>query len=57
MHNLDFVNHVIGAGSGIGREVCRVFAREGAHVVATDKNIKTAGETVAILEGLCNSIN
>jgi len=49
--------HVTGAGSGIGREVCRVFAREGAHVIATDQNIETAEETVATLEGLNNSIN
>ncbi|GAB1868862.1 Estradiol 17-beta-dehydrogenase 8 [Camponotus japonicus] len=42
---------VTGAGSGIGREVCRVLAREGANVVAADQNIKTAQETVASLEG------
>ncbi|EFN74228.1 Estradiol 17-beta-dehydrogenase 8 [Camponotus floridanus] len=42
---------VTGAGSGIGREVCRVLAREGANVVAADQNIKTAQETVAFLEG------
>lgn len=42
---------VTGAGSGIGREVCRVFAREGANVVATDQNIKTVEETVTTLEG------
>ncbi|XP_014482729.1 PREDICTED: estradiol 17-beta-dehydrogenase 8-like [Dinoponera quadriceps] len=42
---------VTGAGSGIGREVCRVLAREGAKVVATDQNIKTAQETVNTLEG------
>ncbi|XP_011868760.1 PREDICTED: estradiol 17-beta-dehydrogenase 8 [Vollenhovia emeryi] len=42
---------VTGAGSGIGREVCRVFAREGAKVVAIDQNVKTATETVAVLEG------
>ncbi|XP_011695436.1 PREDICTED: estradiol 17-beta-dehydrogenase 8 [Wasmannia auropunctata] len=42
---------VTGAGSGIGREVCRVFAREGANVIATDQNVKTAEETVATLEG------
>ncbi|XP_012059835.1 PREDICTED: estradiol 17-beta-dehydrogenase 8 [Atta cephalotes] len=42
---------VTGAGSGIGKEVCRVFAREGAIVVATDQNIKTATETIATLEG------
>ncbi|XP_011259766.2 estradiol 17-beta-dehydrogenase 8 [Camponotus floridanus] len=43
---------VTGAGSGIGREVCRVLAREGATVVAADQNIKTAQETVASLEGV-----
>ncbi|XP_019882912.1 estradiol 17-beta-dehydrogenase 8 isoform X1 [Camponotus floridanus] len=42
---------VTGAGSGIGREVCRVLAREGANVVAADQNITTAQETVAFLEG------
>ncbi|GAB1868858.1 Estradiol 17-beta-dehydrogenase 8 [Camponotus japonicus] len=42
---------VTGAGSGIGREVCRVLVREGANVVAADQNIKTAQETVATLEG------
>ncbi|CAL1684896.1 unnamed protein product [Lasius platythorax] len=42
---------VTGAGSGIGREVCRVLAREGANVVAADQNVKTAQETVATLEG------
>ncbi|XP_012232417.1 (3R)-3-hydroxyacyl-CoA dehydrogenase isoform X2 [Linepithema humile] len=40
------------AGSGIGREICRVLAREGAQVVATDRNIKTVEETVATLEGI-----
>ncbi|XP_072745085.1 (3R)-3-hydroxyacyl-CoA dehydrogenase isoform X2 [Anoplolepis gracilipes] len=42
---------VTGAGSGIGREVCRILAREGATVVAADQNVKTAQETVATLEG------
>ncbi|KAH0956504.1 hypothetical protein HN011_001836 [Eciton burchellii] len=42
---------VTGAGSGIGREACRVLAREGARIIATDQNIKSAEETVAILEG------
>ena len=57
LYNFDFFNYVTGAGSGIGREVCRVFAREGAIVVATDQNIKTATETIATLEGLCDPIN
>ncbi|XP_011259753.2 estradiol 17-beta-dehydrogenase 8-like [Camponotus floridanus] len=42
---------VTGAGSGIGRQVCRVLARDGAIVVATGRNIKTVQETVATLEG------
>ncbi|XP_024943985.1 estradiol 17-beta-dehydrogenase 8 [Cephus cinctus] len=42
---------VTGAGSGIGRAVCRVLAREGAQVIATDQNIKTAEETVSTLTG------
>jgi len=42
---------VTGAGSGIGRETCRILAREGARIIATDQNIKSAEETVATLEG------
>ncbi|EFN74231.1 Estradiol 17-beta-dehydrogenase 8 [Camponotus floridanus] len=45
-----FFDSGAGAGSGIGREVCRVLAREGANVVAADQNIKAAQETVAYLE-------
>lgn len=48
---------VAGAGSGIGREVSRVLAREGATVVVTDYNIKKAEETKLTLEGLCIYIN
>ncbi|XP_050465623.1 estradiol 17-beta-dehydrogenase 8 [Cataglyphis hispanica] len=42
---------VTGAGSGIGKEVCRVLAREGASIIAADQNIETSQKTVAILEG------
>ncbi|XP_032675122.1 estradiol 17-beta-dehydrogenase 8-like isoform X2 [Odontomachus brunneus] len=42
---------VTGAGSGIGMAVCRVLAREGAKVVATDQNVKNVRETVNTLEG------
>ena len=42
---------VTGAGSGIGRACCRVFAREGAKVVAADKMSESACETSRIIEG------
>src|SRR6266511_4076555 len=37
---------VTGAGSGIGREIAMLFARQGAHVVLADRDT-TAAETVA----------
>uniref|UniRef100_A0A1L8DIW5 (3R)-3-hydroxyacyl-CoA dehydrogenase n=1 Tax=Nyssomyia neivai TaxID=330878 RepID=A0A1L8DIW5_9DIPT len=40
---------VTGAGSGIGRATCRILAREGATVIAADKNLSTAQETVKLL--------
>ena len=40
---------VTGAASGIGREVCRILARQGAKVVAADRNLKAAQETVQSL--------
>jgi len=46
----------LGAGSDIGREICRVLAREGARLVVTDQDIKSAEETVAILEGYISAI-
>jgi NAD(P)-dependent dehydrogenase (short-subunit alcohol dehydrogenase family) len=38
---------ITGAGSGIGREASLLFAREGAAVVAVDRDEATAAETVA----------
>ncbi len=40
-------NHILilGGGSGIGRAVCHVLAREGARVVVTDLNSIAAEET------------
>lgn len=42
---------VTGAGSGIGKATCRILAREGAKVIATDKNVKAAEQTTSFLEG------
>ena len=47
---------VTGGGSGIGREVCRRFLREGAKVVVADRNPAGAQETVALLEDEANSV-
>jgi NAD(P)-dependent dehydrogenase (short-subunit alcohol dehydrogenase family)/pimeloyl-ACP methyl ester carboxylesterase len=41
---------VTGAGSGIGRETARAFARLGAHVAVADIDLETAKETVATIE-------
>ena len=43
---------VTGGGSGIGRAVCLLFGREGATVVAADKNPESAARTVGELEFL-----
>ncbi|XP_042241246.1 estradiol 17-beta-dehydrogenase 8-like [Homarus americanus] len=40
---------VTGGGGGIGRAVCRILARDGARVVATDINSKSVEETVSML--------
>ncbi|XP_017880767.1 estradiol 17-beta-dehydrogenase 8 [Ceratina calcarata] len=45
------VAFVTGAGSGIGREVCRALARQGARVIGADRNLKSAEETIASLNG------
>ena len=38
----DKIAVVTGGGSGIGTEICRVFAAEGAKVAVTDVDLKTA---------------
>jgi NAD(P)-dependent dehydrogenase (short-subunit alcohol dehydrogenase family) len=40
---------VTGAGNGIGREHALLFAREGARVVAVDRRLDSAEETVAMI--------
>ncbi|XP_064556747.1 estradiol 17-beta-dehydrogenase 8 [Drosophila montana] len=39
------VAFVTGAGSGIGRATCRILARDGAKVIAADRNLESAQET------------
>jgi NAD(P)-dependent dehydrogenase (short-subunit alcohol dehydrogenase family) len=41
---------VTGAGSGLGRALCVELARRGARVVASDRDLEAARETVAALE-------
>jgi NAD(P)-dependent dehydrogenase (short-subunit alcohol dehydrogenase family) len=41
---------VIGAGSGIGREVARRLVKDGAHIVCVDLNADAAGETAKSIE-------
>ncbi|MGI9137727.1 MAG: SDR family NAD(P)-dependent oxidoreductase [Sediminibacterium sp.] len=38
---------VTGGGSGIGKEVCKVLAKQGAHVIVVDVNDDSANSTVA----------
>lgn len=40
---------VTGAGSGIGRASARLFAREGASVIAVDRSLEGVGATVAAI--------
>ena len=47
----DRVALVTGAGSGIGREIARTLAGEGARIAAVDLRPETAEETLGLLEG------
>ena len=50
MRLADKVALITGAGSGIGRETSRLFAREGAQVVAVDIQDAAGEETVQMIE-------
>ncbi len=41
---------ITGAGSGIGRAMARLFAREGARILATDVNGEAAAETAGMIQ-------
>src|SRR5262245_5210844 len=43
---------ITGGGSGIGRQTCLLFAREGADIVAADRNLAGAQETASMVEKL-----
>lgn len=46
----------LGAGSGIGRAACNILAREGATIIAVDRNGASATASIQSL-GSCRSKN
>ena len=40
---------VTGGGSGIGKGVCKVLAREGASVIITDINLDGCNQTLQVI--------
>lgn len=48
---------VTGAGSGIGRAACQVLSREGATVIAADRNYESAVETIKKHTALASGSN
>ena len=45
------ISIVTGAGSGIGRGIALLFAKEGARVVVADIGVETGEETVGLIKG------
>lgn len=45
---ISIIDHskIKGAGSGIGRATARIFAREGAKIIAADRNVEAAKDTI-----------
>ena len=41
---------ITGAGMGMGRAACLLFAREGAKIVALDINVPAGSETAALVK-------
>lgn len=48
---------VTGAGQGMGRAIARLFAQEGATVIAVDVNPAAAQETIAGGKGIARNVN
>ena len=40
---------ITGAGSGLGRDLCLQLAQQGSRVIALDKNMEAARQTIAML--------
>ena len=43
---------VIGGGSGIGKAVCQMFAKEGARIAVVDMNQSAADKTTREISGI-----
>lgn len=51
-----YLRSKLGAGSGIGRAVCNILVRDGATIIAVDRNGATAAATIQSL-GSCTFKN
>jgi hypothetical protein len=55
--NLVMIYCFTGAGSGIGRAACQVLSREGATVIAADRNYDSAMQTIKTHTALASGYN